>query len=134
MLSKRNRFLAISAVLLICIVAIVFMAIQGNVIYYYKVSEAVKKAESQGTKRFRLAGVVKTGSIKTFSGQTKFQVTDGEKTVDVIHRGDPPELFKDGAPVVSEGNWEKNKEGKVFESDRIMIKHGNEYKPPKVKQ
>ena len=44
-----------------------------------------------------------------------------------MHSGDPPGLFKDGAPVVCEGRWSK---GAAFDSDRILIKHGNEYKPP----
>jgi cytochrome c-type biogenesis protein CcmE len=30
---------------------------------------------------------------------------------------------------VCEGRWSK---GTAFDSDRILIKHGNEYKPPKV--
>ena len=41
----------------------------------------------------------------------------------------PARLFKDGAPVVCEGRWSK---GAAFDSDRILIKHGSEYKPPKV--
>jgi cytochrome c-type biogenesis protein CcmE len=47
----------------------------------------------------------------------------------VIHRGDPPSLFKESAPVVCEGRWTS---GAAFASDRIMIRHGSEYKPPKV--
>ena len=46
--------------------------------------------------------------------------------------GDPPSLFKDGAPVVCEGHWAKTA-GPVFDSDRILIKHGDDYEPPKVK-
>ncbi len=34
-----------------------------------------------------------------------FEVTDGKQTVNVVHHGDPPELFKNGAPVVCEGHW-----------------------------
>ncbi|MFZ4515556.1 MAG: cytochrome c maturation protein CcmE, partial [Acidimicrobiia bacterium] len=59
----------------------------------------------------------------------QFDVTDGRATVTVAHRGDPPELFKDGAPVVCEGRWGT---AAAFASDRIMIKHGNEYTPPTV--
>ena len=44
-----------------------------------------------------------------------------------MHRGDPPSLFKAGAPVVCEGRWGT---GAAFDSDRIMIRHGNEYTPP----
>jgi cytochrome c-type biogenesis protein CcmE len=46
-----------------------------------------------------------------------------------VHRGDPPELFKPRAPVVCEGHWAR---GLTFDSDRILIKHGAQYTPPKV--
>ena len=133
-MSKRTRTLGLLAVITICIVALVWVGIRGNVIYYYNVSEAVAKVESQGQSRFRLAGAVVNKSVSSNGETTTFKVTDGEDTVTVIHKGDPPDMFKDGAPVVAEGHWAKNKEGKIFDSDRIMIKHGNEYTPPKVEQ
>jgi cytochrome c-type biogenesis protein CcmE len=58
-----------------------------------------------------------------------FDITDGKKTIAVVHTGDAPGLFKEGAPVVCEGHWSR---GAAFDSDRILIKHGNEYKPPDV--
>lgn len=133
-MSKRTRTLGLLAVITLCIIALVYVGIKGNVIYYYKVSEAVKKADSQGQGRFRIAGAVVNKSVSTNGETTTFSVTDGDATVKVIHRGDPPDLFKDGAPVVAEGHWAKGKLGKTFDSDRIMIKHGNEYTPPKVEQ
>ena len=60
----------------------------------------------------------------------RFTITDGKATAQVLHRGDPPELFKAGAPVVCEGHWGKDA---FFDSDRILIRHGNDYTPPKVK-
>lgn len=133
-MSKRTRTLSLLAVIILCIGALVFLSMRGNVIYYYEVQEAVTKADSQGQSRFRLAGEVVNGSVKASDGMTKFNVTDGKATVAVVHRGDPPELFTDGAPVVTEGKWQKDKQGKVFDSDRIMIRHGNEYAPPEVEQ
>ncbi len=133
-MSQRTRTLLILGVIAACIVALVYVGIRGNVIYYYTVSEAVTKADSQGTDRFRIAGAVVNESVKDSGDTITFKITDGDKTVSVIHRGDPPQLFKDGAPVVAEGHWFKNELGKTFDSDRILIKHGNEYTPPKVKQ
>lgn len=133
-MSKRTRTIALIAVIFGCIVAIIFVGMRGNVIYYYDVTEAVKKAESQGVSRFRLAGAVVKGSIESNGATTTFELTDGTETVAVKHQGDPPELFKNGAPVVAEGHWQKGKLGNVFLSDRIMIKHGNEYSPPEVDQ
>ena len=39
---------------------------------------------------------------------------------------------KDDAPVVCEGRWSASAAGSPFASDRIMIKHGSDYSPPKV--
>ena len=43
--------------------------------------------------------------------------------VPVLHQGDPPELFKPGIPVVLEGHFV----GTHFDSDRIMVKHSEDY-------
>lgn len=133
-MSKKKRTIALLVVLVISIGALVFVGLRGNVIYYYDVTQAVAKAKSQGTDRFRIAGSVRIGSVVKKNGTVEFIVTDGGTDVKVIHRGDPPQMFKDSAPVVCEGHWKKGAEGKIFESDRILIKHGNEYKPPKVEQ
>jgi len=114
------------------VVAIVVLAVvlSENVVYFRTVSEAVKQHGSQGEDRFRLAGAVVPGSVHETAEGVRFQVTDGKKTVAVDHDGDPPELFKPGAPVVCEGRWERR--SLTFASDRIMIRHGSEYTPPKV--
>jgi hypothetical protein len=33
---------------------------------------------------------------------------------------------------VCEGHWASNASDAAFRSDRILIKHGNDYEPPKV--
>src|ERR1700704_1099605 len=58
-----------------------------------------------GTSTLRLAGAVVPGSVHAVSGGVDFEVTDGHATVEVHHLGDPPNLFKPGAPVVVEGHW-----------------------------
>lgn len=133
-ISKKTKTLGLIAVILGSIVALIFVGMKGNVVYYYEVSEAVNKAPKQGREKFRLAGAVVIGSIDANGSTTNFEVTDGKETVKVIHQGDPPELFKEGVPVVVEGRWSDSKRGELFISDRIMIKHGNEYSPPKVDQ
>ena len=131
MRSKRRTWIAVGFCAA-AVVIIIGLAIQlsGNVVYYRTVSEAVGQRGS--TARFRLAGAVVPGTITETNGGVRFRVTDGERTVTVAHRGDPPQLFKAGAPVLCEGRW-ANARGAVFDSDRIMIKHGEEYTPPKVK-
>ena len=109
--------------------AIVFLLVGGlsrNVVYYRTVSEAIQQREAGNHSRFRLAGHVSEGTIVDQGDTVAFDVTDGTKTAHVIHQGDPPQLFQDGAPIVAEGSWD----GDHFASDRIMIRHGSEYKPP----
>jgi cytochrome c-type biogenesis protein CcmE len=132
--AKRSRYIVAIAVCLAAIVAVVVLTVvlSENVVYFKTVSEAVKDRKSQGTDRFRLAGAVVPGSIVETSQGVKFSVTDGKRTVAVVHRGDPPELFRKNAPVVCEGHWAAAATGAPFDSDRIMIKHGSDYAPPKV--
>jgi cytochrome c-type biogenesis protein CcmE len=117
----------------VAVIAIVVLAVvlSENVVYFRTVSEAVAQRQSQGDDRFRLAGEVVPGSIDETNDGVRFRVTDGKSTATVDHVGDPPELFEPGAPVVCEGHWGS---GRAFDSDRIMIRHGNEYEPPDVDQ
>jgi cytochrome c-type biogenesis protein CcmE len=127
---KRRAIVAAS----VCVLAIVTIIVLGvvlsrNVVFFRTVSEAVAHRPSEGGDRLRVAGAVVPGTIAETRQGVRFEITDGKATIPVVHRGDPPGLFKDGAPVVCEGHWSK---GAAFDSDRILIKHGNEYKPPKV--
>lgn len=125
---RRLRYL-VGAV--ICLAAVVYLVVGGlssNIVYFRTVSEAVKERPSEGDARLRMAGAVVPGTVERRADGVAFRVTEGGQEAAVFHRGDPPELFKDGAPVVCEGHWQ----GTTFSSDRIMIKHGSEYRPPAV--
>lgn len=116
---------------LVCVVAVGALLVGGlsrNAVYFRTVSEAVDARSADGADRLRVAGAVVPGTVATIAGEVHFELTDGVATVAVRHRGDPPELFEDGAPVVSEGRWA----GSEFRSDRLMIKHGSAYAPPAV--
>ncbi len=130
----KGRTIGAVAVCGVAIVAIVVLGIvlSKNVVYFRTVSEAVEeRAGGGGDGRLRLAGEVVPGSVTETAHGVRFEVTDGQATAQVVHRGDPPELFKEGAPVVCEGRW-RDGDADVFSSDRILIKHGSEYKPPDV--
>jgi cytochrome c-type biogenesis protein CcmE len=129
--ARRRRALLAVGLCGAAIVAIVVLAVvlSENVVYFRTVSEAVAQRADQGDDRFRIAGEVVPGSIAATAHGVRFRVTDGKATATIRHTGDPPELFKPGAPVVCEGRWGS---GTAFDSDRIMIRHGNEYEPPEV--
>jgi cytochrome c-type biogenesis protein CcmE len=128
---RRTRAIAAAVVCgVVVVIAIVLLVVlSDNIVYYRTVSEAVRERTSQGHSRFRLAGAVVPRTVHQTTHGVDFSVTDGKHTVKVRHDGDPPELFKPRAPVLCEGRWGK---GLVFESDRILIRHGAKYTPPKV--
>jgi cytochrome c-type biogenesis protein CcmE len=132
MTRTRNRALFAIGLCATAIVAIIVLAIvlSENVVYFRTVSEAIANRHEQGSDRFRIAGAVVPHTIVETRSGVKFEITDGKKTAAVLHDGDPPELFKPGAPVVCEGHWGRGTS--TFDSDRILIRHGNNYTPPKV--
>jgi cytochrome c-type biogenesis protein CcmE len=122
--SRRKRRAIIAAVVCaLAIVAIVVLAValSQNVVFFRTVSEAVDNRASEQGDRLRVAGAVVPGTIAETRDGVRFDITDGKETIPVVHEGDAPGLFK--------GRWSK---GAAFDSDRILIKHGSEYKPPKV--
>jgi cytochrome c-type biogenesis protein CcmE len=132
---RKGRYILAVGGCVVAVVAIVVLAValSENVVYFRTVSEAVHNRTSEGTSRFRLAGGVVDGSIeKSSQDKVTFEVTDGKHTVTVKHDGDTPALFKNGAPVVCEGRWASKAGPAVFLSDRILIRHGADYTPPKV--
>lgn len=114
----------------VVLIVVLVAALSDNVVYFRTVSEAVGERTDLGARRIRMAGQVVPGTIRERPDGVTFALTDGRATVRVVHRGDPPQLFKDDAPVVAEGRFAPD--GRVFRSERIMIRHGNEYRPPKV--
>ena len=130
---RRARYVVAIGICLAAVTAIIGLTVilADNVVYFRTVSEAVELRADGDTGRFRLAGAVVPGSIRETRAGVDFAVTDGRATVNVVHRGDPPELFKANAPVVAEGHW-TGPNAAAFTSDRIMIRHGNDYEAPKV--
>lgn len=115
-------------VAIVCTGAVAWMLVGGlakNLVYLKPVSDAVEEREDTGNKRFRMGGTVAPGSIVETAGGVSFEVVEGGVTAEVDHSGDPPDLFEECVPVVVEGRWE----GELFRSDRLLVKHGEEYSP-----
>jgi cytochrome c-type biogenesis protein CcmE len=125
--SRRSTFwprLAIAGV----VVAIGMVAVQGinnAAVYFYNVDEAVAMRDELGDRRFRLQGTVVDGSIERAEGGAEFEVAFNGERAAVRHAGSTPEMFQPGIPVVIEGQW--SDADPVFESDRILVKHSEEY-------
>jgi cytochrome c-type biogenesis protein CcmE len=128
---RRRASIAIAS----CIVAVggiiaLAVALSENVVFFQSVSEAIRDRDDLGSDRFRMGGEVVAGTVHETADGVRFRITDGTKTAEIVHRGDPPELFNEDVPVLCEGHWGRSG---AFRSDRILIRHGAEYTPPKVK-
>jgi cytochrome c-type biogenesis protein CcmE len=124
---RRSHRLRYTIIALLCIGAVVWMIglMQKNVVFFKTVSEAVADRPHDGTRDMRIGGAVVPGSIHHTADGATFKLTQGGETVLVVHRGTQPALFKNCAPVVSDGHWS----GTTFVSKQILIKHGSTYNP-----
>ena len=108
--------------------SLAFLVLQGlgnATTYFRNVDEALADRDDLGTRRFRLQGTV-MNKPEQLGDTTVFKVVYHCAEVQVSHRGDPPELFRQGIPVVLEGSFKE--EDKMFHSDVIRVRHTSEYR------
>ena len=115
------------AVLVLLGVVLAFIVVQakGASLYFKNADEAVAERESLGSSRFRLQGTF-VGKKVVEGDATVFHLAYDGVSVTVRHTGSEPAMFETGIPVVAEGRW--NDAGTEFDSDRLLIKHDEDYK------
>lgn len=124
---KRRYLVTALAGLSILIGYLVWTGLGDNLVYYLTPSEAVEQREDAAAgERFRLGGLVETGSVSQAEDGVRFAIGDGAASVAVAHTGAPPQLFREGVGVVVEGAWR----GREFHSDLLLINHDEQYRAP----
>jgi cytochrome c-type biogenesis protein CcmE len=119
----RRRLIVVGLVVLAALGFLVVRGLGNATLYFRTADEAVAQKQQLGDRRFRIEGNVMAGTVKEMSNRVAFSIESKGVIVPVSHVGDPPELFKPGIPVVLEGNFQ----GDTFDSDRIMVKHSEDY-------
>ena len=102
-----------------------------NVVYFYTPQEAFAKAADISSKTIKVGGMVKHGSVawKPEDLNLSFTMTDLQGTeIAINHTGTPPDMFKEDSGVVVEGRIDPL--GQKIVSQRLMVKHSEEYKAP----
>jgi cytochrome c-type biogenesis protein CcmE len=125
--TRRKRRWSAPAMLSVVVAAGGFVAFKGlnNATQYFcNADEVGTRRGCNKDDRFRLQGVVKTGSVSVQGAVTTFVVEYNKVEISARHEGDPPELFQEGIPVVLEGSLVAGQ----FESNKIMVKHSEVYK------
>lgn len=128
---KNQRLVLLSAAIVAVLVAVLLAmwGLRDRASYFFTPADiaAGKARDGQG---MRLGGMVEKGSITHApDGVTiRFVITDGKSQTQVVFRGIPPELFREGSGAVAEGRLSNG----VFVADNILAKHDERYMPPEL--
>lgn len=117
--------------LLVILSAIAYMVLAGlqqNLVFFVTPSEVLQDQARYLNRTVRLGGVVQAGSVE-FDRRTldlRFIVSDGTASFPVVHRGTPPDLFRERQGVTVEGRFD----GPVFRGETLLVKHSEQYRAP----
>jgi cytochrome c-type biogenesis protein CcmE len=142
--ARKRRWMPIALVVLVVVAisALLVKTLGDATLFFKNVDEAVAERDSLGDRRFQLQGTVVPGTIQRseLDGRpaVAFSISFNGIAMDVMHVGNPPELFKEGEAVVLEGHWTTGvpptgalaggvHDGWYFASDRMLAKHDASY-------
>ncbi|MBV9492729.1 MAG: cytochrome c maturation protein CcmE [Acidobacteria bacterium] len=128
---RKTRWFMVGAFAVAAIAFVVIAAggINKNLVYYWTPSDLYGAGDKAYGATIRLGGMVAKGSIHNLGGTSgvEFDVKDATRVVHVKSNGVPPQMFRENIGVVVEGTMTR---GGYFESNRLMVSHGNDYKAP----
>ncbi len=118
-------------VILGAIAYVLWGGLEQNLVYFVTPTEILAKGKQAVGNPVRLGGVVAEGTVKQEENLLTFNIKDDKTSVPVTSTKTPPQMFQEGMGVVVEGAMQAD--GR-FLAERLMVKHGNEYRPPKEGQ
>ena len=125
---KRLAAIGVGVAALGIVAALVLMAFQKNLVFFFTPSQVAANEAPQG-RTFRIGGMVEKGSVKRDGVEVRFIVTDTAKQMTVVYRGALPDLFREGKGVVAQGQL--GSDG-VFRAREVLAKHDENYMPPEA--
>jgi cytochrome c-type biogenesis protein CcmE len=127
---QRLGLLALGTVALGGATALVLMAFNDNLVFFYSPSELKAKAVA-ADRRVRIGGLVEAHSLSRASDghRVSFRITDGATDIAVVYQGLLPDLFREGQGAVAEG---KLRPDGVFAASSVLAKHDENYMPREV--
>ena len=129
MKGRKLKYVVAGVIVVGSLVGLIYTGVRDSMVYFYTPSELRQNQDDLQGKARRLGGMVVNGSVRWDPQNLllTFQLTDGQGTVFVRHKGTAPDLFREGAGAVVEGSWTPDG---YFRASTIMAKHSEEYKPP----
>jgi cytochrome c-type biogenesis protein CcmE len=134
MLQKKvkKRASLLIALLLVTVLAVflILQSLNKNILYFKSPTDIKKNQDINLSKKIRVGGMVKKGSVIINEEEIKFIITDFKNDLTISYRGTVPNLFSEEKGVVAEG---KLQDKTFFIADRILAKHDENYMPPELK-
>lgn len=128
---------------------LLFQGLSGASLFIREADDAVADRAELEDRRFQLLGspISITDDEFDLDGATvvRFSIACDGTAVDIVHRGNVAESFQLGVPVVLEGSWQDSSaiaepwvqganDGFFFESDRMLVRHDNEYREDRIEE
>ena len=96
----------------------------NNLVYYVLPTEYSQGEERFAGKTLRMGGLAKDVVYNRDTLDLRFNMTDGQTSYPVQYQGAVPDLFRNDAVVVMEGQMS----GGTFHGKTLLVKHSEEYK------
>lgn len=127
---KRRLFAIVTIVAGVAIASAIVLTVLSDNINAFKPPADVVAGKVQEGQRFRLGGMVVTGSVERAADslEVRFELADLVATVPVAFDGILPDLFREGQGIVADGALHDG----VFVADTVLAKHDEEYMPPEL--
>lgn len=127
--TQKKRFTVVAMIIAGVSVAVFFTlkALDAN-IEYFRTPTQISNGEFNQEQRYRIAGLVKKGSVTTLEdGVTReFLITDCEHDVAVRYTGILPDLFREGQAIVAKGIFTDKQ---LMTAAQVLAKHDENYVP-----
>jgi len=120
---RRARLWVVGAVLVAAFGLLLAKGLGSSLNYFETVDQAVAQKAALGGRTFRLEGVVVPGTVQRDAGVVRFVAAGTTQRVQVVNRGNPPQLFQPDIPVVVVGHFS----GSTFISDQVIVDHSAQY-------
>jgi len=122
------KFGGATLVILLLLGYLAYTGVQDSKSYYVTIKELHKMGDVAYSKRLRVAGNVKPGSIKRVGTHVQFVLIEEDQDLSVDYTGAeaPPDTFKDDSQALADGSF--GRDG-VFHAKQLQAKCASKYAP-----
>ena len=121
---RQAKFIMGGLIVVAAVVYLILTGVKGSATYYLTIEELVARAPVGRT--VRVAGVIQGESISWTPRDLllEFKIAAQGRTLPVRYHGSRPDMFRDGAEVVVEGQY--TREG-IFDAHSLLLKCPSKY-------